>query len=185
MKKIASILLLTLLLFNWVGYRLFSFYFENRVTARLEARLDNNDFNESELIEMRVPLDMPYQTSWEEFERYDGEVEINGRHYQYVKRKVSNGELVLLCLPNHDKNEIQKKRDAFFLLANDLGIDSKGNDGKQPSSNIKSPVTEYNQQVNEWTLTPISVDTEDPYTFLNNYYHSPSISFPAEPPEFC
>ena len=182
-KKIASILLLALLLFNWVGYRLMSMYYEKQVTAQLEARLDKNDYNEAELIEMRVPLDMPYQTSWQEFERYDGEIEIDGKHYQYVKRKIDNGELVLLCLPNHDKNELQQKRDAFFLLSNDLGYASKGNDGKLPLSVLKSPVSEYNQQLNDWTFAPLAPLAQDPYAFYNNFYHSPSVAVLVEPPE--
>ena len=86
MKKLAAILLVALLFFNWYGYRLITDYMQQRSDAQLEARLDQNDYDESQLIELRVPLNLPYHNDWTEFERYDGEVEIEGVHYKYVKR---------------------------------------------------------------------------------------------------
>jgi len=61
LRKIAAILLLLILLFNWVGYRLFSDFLMHRADIRLEARLDKNDFREDELVEIKIPLHLPYQ----------------------------------------------------------------------------------------------------------------------------
>ena len=91
MKKIASILLLGILLFNWCGYRWVINLVQQSADAKLEARLDRDDYDESQLIEIKVPVDMPYQSDWAGFERYDGEIEVNGIHYKYVKRKVQDG----------------------------------------------------------------------------------------------
>ena len=89
MKRTAAILLLLILSFNWVGYRLLSNYLERYADSQMEASLDNNNYNEKDLVEIRIPLQLPYQTNWTDFQRYDGEVEINGIHYKYVKRKIS------------------------------------------------------------------------------------------------
>lgn len=118
MKKLAAILLIGVFFFNWFGFRLLTGFMQHRADQHLEAKLDRNDYDERLLLEMRVPLNMPYQTASSGFERIDGEIEIDGIHYKYVKRKIENGELVLLCLPNQAKMRIQSARDEFFQLVN-------------------------------------------------------------------
>ena len=154
MKRAAAILLLLIFLFNWFGYRLLSDYLQHRSDTRLELQLDQQQYNEASLIEIRVPLNMPYQTVSSNFERYDGEIEFDGIHYKYVKRKVEKGELVLLCLPNENRMRLQSARDEFFKLVNDLQQSSQE---KNPASgSIKNPVTEYWQQQNNWQLETTS-----------------------------
>jgi len=182
LKKVAAISLLVLFLFNWFGYRLLSDYWQKQADTRLEARLDHNQYNESSLIEIRVPLNMPYQNVSSGFERYDGEIEFNGKHYKYVKRKVENGQLVLLCLPNETKMRLQSARDEFFKLVNDLQQSSQSKN-PAPASSIKNPVTEYRQQQNNWCINAIVA--------LHNHYSAypfvlpppPSLTTPAQPPE--
>lgn len=96
---------------NWI---------QHHADIQLEARLDENDYKDSLLIELKVPLDLPYQTDWKDFERFDGEVTVDGQHYKYVKRKVQDGMLVVKCIPNEGKHRIESARDQFFQLANDL-----------------------------------------------------------------
>ena len=55
LKRIAAILLLGILLFNWFGYRLFIIFLENTENNKLEIRLDENNYDESELISVKVP----------------------------------------------------------------------------------------------------------------------------------
>src|SRR5439155_4988660 len=63
LRKIASILLICLLLFNWYGYRFVTNYLQKKADSQLEARLDVNDYDESQLIEIRIELNIPYQYS--------------------------------------------------------------------------------------------------------------------------
>ena len=79
LRKIAAILLLIILLFNWVGYRLVSDFLQHRATIQLQAKLDKNDYREDQLIEIKVPLHLPYQLNWREFERFDGEINVVGQ----------------------------------------------------------------------------------------------------------
>ena len=182
MKRVAAILLLALFLFNWVGYRLLSDYLQHRADTRLEAQFDQHQYNESSLIEIRVPLNMPYQTASTGFERYDGEIEYNGIHYKYVKRKIEDGQLVLLCLPNETKMRLQSARDEFFKLVNDIQRSSQSKNSN-PASSLKNPITEYWQQQNDWCINACVA--------LHNHYTSyafvlpppPSLTTPAQPPE--
>jgi hypothetical protein len=186
LKKLAAIILLLLLFFNWYGYRLLSDFMQQRSDSRLEARIDQNDYDESQLIELRVPMNLPYHNDWAEFERFNGEIEIDGVHYKYVKRKVENGELVLMCLPNSEKQLIQSARDNFFKLVNDLqqpSSEKKGDGGN--SFAFKSLFSEYQQEKNNWTFAAMHEDSKTfaaaEIDFLPVSFHSS----PEQPPELA
>ena len=60
-------------------------------------------YNENDLIKISLPLNNAYQNDWSEFKRVNGEISFDGKIYHYVKEKVQFGQLILLCLPDHDK----------------------------------------------------------------------------------
>lgn len=74
------------------------------------AHLDNHQYSQDELIEIAIPFYIPYQTESSGYERVDGEITIKGIHYNYVKRKYSNGSLFLVCIVNKGKSELQSSK---------------------------------------------------------------------------
>jgi hypothetical protein len=138
---------LGILLFNWCGYRWVLNYMEQNANSRLVAKLDRHEYNDNELIEIRIPLHLPYLTSQEAFERCDGQVEVNGRHYNYVKRKIDNGQLVLKCIPNESRQRLQSARDVFFLLVNDLQQDHPAKKSTDSNTSLsKNLAGDYDDQ---------------------------------------
>ncbi|MEN9684239.1 MAG: hypothetical protein RLZZ28_25 [Bacteroidota bacterium] len=133
LKKIASILLLGILLFNAGGYHLFTNYLESRADNLLEASLDENNYNEADLLHIKVAANLPYYTNAPEFERVNGEIDINGIHYKYVKRRMYNDSVELLCIPNIAKTGLENARNDFYRLANDLV--SNNNSSKKSTGN--------------------------------------------------
>ena len=134
---------------------------QQHADIKLEAQLDINNYNEASLIELKVSLDLPYQTDWKDFERYDGEVTVDGQHYKYVKRKVQDGMLIVKCIPNENKHRIESARDQFFQLANDL----QKNDGAKKSdapkhSTIKNNITECEELIFFTSAIITSSDTK-------------------------
>jgi len=113
-RKLTAIVLISLLCFNWYGYRIAIYCFQTRSDASLQAKLDRNQYNDKDLIEVRIPINIPYYTDWSDFESYEGETTINGEHYRYVKRKLVNNELILLCVPNKTKTQLKKAGEEFF-----------------------------------------------------------------------
>ncbi|MGZ8559206.1 MAG: hypothetical protein ACXWWC_12770 [Chitinophagaceae bacterium] len=183
MKKLSAILLIFILSFNWYGYRIVMNILAKESDQQLELRLDNNDYHESQLIEVRVPLNMPYQNDQAEFERHYGEMEVDGKYYTYVKRKIENGWLVLMCIPNSSKEKIKAAGNDYFKTAN--GLDSKQQDNKQNNSNkfAKNFWTEYDGSEADFTI--------DIFTYLinKNFLDNTSslkdicLSSPGQPPE--
>ena len=101
-------------------------YADQQQTAQLELQLDNKEYDAAMLVELRVPVSLPYQTDWKEFERVDGEIEFNGMHYKYVERKLEGGEMIYKCIPDNSKKQLINARENFFKLVNDLQTQPSG-----------------------------------------------------------
>jgi len=145
-KRIAAILLMGILFFNWYGYRLLTTWLEVKADHQLEARLDENSYDESQLVSIKVPsTHLSYYNSSTQFERVNGQIEIEGVHYKYVKRRLFNDSLELMCIPNHAAMKLAKVKNEFFKGVNDIRQDngqSKKSDSTPGSSkNVNS--TDY------------------------------------------
>ncbi|MES1218205.1 MAG: hypothetical protein ABUT20_22055 [Bacteroidota bacterium] len=144
MKKIAAILLISIFIFNVIGYKWMFSYMENKATARLEQKINAGQYSDDQLLEIKIPISVPYYTSTQ-FETYYGETQFNGEHYRYVKRKISGDTLYLLCLPHTEKDNIAAAKNNFINSVNDL--QNNNTPQKQGhSSLIKILMSKYVQQ---------------------------------------
>ena len=142
-------------LFNLAGYTLLFDYYMQQSDKQLTQQLDNNEYNDSELIEVQIAMHTPYLTSWSAYERIDGEVEMNGVFYSYVKRKIHNDTLYLLCLPNKNKTQLHSARIAYAGKVTDVPTNAKdtGAFKKNPAS------AEYRQPATQFTIVLPSKET--------------------------
>ena len=117
------------MIFNLAGYRWLFTTIENNATANLEQKISAGTYSEDQLVEIRIPLNMPYYSD-KDYENVYGETDFNGEHYRYVKRKVSGNTLYLLCLPNKEKTDIVKVKNEFTKAVNDVPSDKQGSQQK-------------------------------------------------------
>jgi hypothetical protein len=137
-------LLLALLLFNWFGYRLLSSFMEEKANRQLETALDNNEYDEAQLISIKIPVTyLPYYNNSPSFERIDGQVEIEGTEYKYVKRRIFNDSLELLCIPNAAMMKLKKVKNEFFQFVNDLQHGGQDKNNNTNHSVSKTFSTDY------------------------------------------
>ena len=175
-------MLICLLLFNWYGYRFIVNYLQNTADKQLEARLDVNDYDESQLIEIKIALNIPYQYSWSNFERHSGEVELNGKMYAYVKRKVEDGYLVLKCIPNNVKQEIRNAGNILFSVNN--GLDQEHNSKDQPASKVlKSFSNDYDDHSFNYNLKDVSNSDNRSLQSNTTFFNSLTLPVAEQPPE--
>jgi hypothetical protein len=121
LKKIAAISLCTLLLFNWIGYRLWISFLQDEATVQLESRLDQNNFDKSQLISIKVQAaHLSSYANTGSYERTNGELEIKGVLYKYVAKRLFNDTLEFLCMPDGMAMKLQSVKNEFFSLVNDL-----------------------------------------------------------------
>lgn len=148
MKKGIAILLLVIYLFNLAGYTLVFRYFISNSETGFISRLDQKKYNDAELIQISIPLHLPYVQN-SNFERVDGTVENDGIQYNYVKRRVHNDTLYILCLPNHQKSLLVKGRTSYAGNANDFAANKKE---KETSAKKAGFGIEYNNTIPKYAV---------------------------------
>lgn len=183
MKQLAAILFLLLLVFNLAGYRLLLYYMQQQADKELQSSLDNDIYDEADLITISLSLSLPYITDNVNFERIDGEVQIGSNIYKYVKRKFSHGKLILLCLPDEHRTQLQNARNEFFKQTNDL---QKHNDKKQDTNHtirLQNLLANYDKPINDWLIKIWMQERSLAYSSYMNLYTAPVIAAIKKPPE--
>jgi hypothetical protein len=182
LKKAAAILLLGILLFNGWGYRLLTSYMESRANSQLEAQLDDDQYDESQLISIMIPAThLSYYNNSFQYEKVHGEIEIRGLRYEYCKRRILNDSIEFLCIPNRAALKMQTARDDFFQLMNDLPQNGLGT---IPSSHIHRhfPADDYiphgTQTINHPAVTSSTMSHPEVVD-----YSSHCVLTPDQPPE--
>ncbi|HNP23626.1 MAG TPA: hypothetical protein PKM63_06255 [Panacibacter sp.] len=181
MKKLSAILLLIIFLFNTIGYRLLINFVQNKTDEAMEARLDRGNYDDNELLAIRIPVNMPYQTSQSGYERVNGEINFEGKVYKYVKRIVQNDTMTLLCIPHEEKAKLQQSANNYFGGVNDLAGNT-GNSSKKADA-VKQLLTEFED--NQSSRSEISGVFEKSH-YLYNSAAYPQQFFPlhGQPPEY-
>ncbi|HLY71955.1 MAG TPA: hypothetical protein VKR53_19610 [Puia sp.] len=186
MKQVASILLLSILFFNWIGYRFFASYMEDKANARLESRLDNDNYDESQLISIKVPANhLAYYNNSKQFERVDGAVEINGIQYQYVKKRLYNDSFEYLCIPNNDVTKLRTARDDFFKLVNDLQQQGPGKKSAPDTNTSKNFLADYYLDDISYDFCTGSTGAAEKSVFNPTYLAHCCIPVAEQPPDHC
>ena len=150
MKKPIAILLLTVHLFNLGGYSLIFRYLIRQSNTKFVKQLDRHAYNDADLVEISIPLHLPYSQNSSAFERIDGSVENNGIHYNLVKQRIHNDTLYIMCLPNEQKTQLAKGKTRYAEEVNDFSSNKK----EKESPVKKTTPVEYSNDVAQYLLVP-------------------------------
>jgi hypothetical protein len=156
---------------------------EGKANVELEAQFDENNYDESQLISIKVPVRyLPYLNNSSSFERVDGQIEIKGIQYKYVKRRIYNDSLEMLCIPNHTAMKLQTAKNEFFKFSNDLQQEKKTGSYPQVckffSIDCYTTTAPFSLDDLHLTLTKIS----SPYSVVITSCYSPTAE---QPPDIC
>lgn len=184
MRKIASILLLALLSFNWFGYRLFISFFENKANEQFETKLDNGNYNADQLISIKVPItNIAYYTNTKLFQRVDGQVEINGILYNYVKQRLYNDSVELLCIPNTAMMKLQTEKNDLAKSVNDVQQTEQAKKTSNHSGNAKNFSVDHYTILDIFRLNDLFTNASKRsfyFSSLNSFLYCPAIENPPE-----
>lgn len=137
MRKLLSIILFTMLAFNWLGLDLVVSWMNVKVHRIAQTSIDEGTYNPKQLIEITVDLELPYTTDWNGFESIKGTLSYQGVVYNFVERKYEKGHMIYHCLPNQRGTELQNARDYFYSLAYDMEKQEKKQDSAPKQLSIK------------------------------------------------
>ena len=181
MKRFAAAIILVILCFNWFGYSSIISFMQRKADVQMEAMLDKKSIKETDLFELKIPLHLPYQTSWANYERYDGEVKLNGTIYKYVKRKITDDTLHLMCIKNTKKMEYENAKRDFYKNTNDL---SSNNSQKTPSLVFKKIGIESDHFLFDMNMNhQTTLVEQDYFSVVVGNASEPHLISPKQPPD--
>jgi len=163
LRRLTAISLILIILFNFYGYRLVIAHMQSNSDAVLEKRVDQNAYDSRELVSIKTKLNLPYYTGSANFERAYGSVTINGADYQYVKRRVYNDTLELLCLPNSTKTKLQ-------AVSNEMTRAFADAQAPAPKKNttIKITLPDFFQPVKNFTSPFLSIEKRQYFSYFDS-----------------
>ncbi len=181
MRKIAAIFLMLILLFNLGGYRLVLSIMQQQSDNRLESLLDQNEYDESQLIEIKVAMNLPYQQRYTDFERHYGEIEIEGKVYSYVKMKVEGDYVIFKCIPNEQKQQLINIEDGL-AKANSNVMDHSG---QQKQHSVNFSLSDFDGQTCFAVLDANNYNQSEHLTGYSFSISTGVINTPHQPPELA
>ena len=96
-------------------------YWQAQANHVLEARLDNDEYDDSELMFIKLPApNLDYTNESSEFERVDGEITLGDITYTFVKQRLFKDSIELMCIRNAALTKIGRVRNLFFGQTNNL-----------------------------------------------------------------
>lgn len=182
MRKTIAISLLLVHVYNLVGYKAVFTFLQKEINASVVSKLDKGQYLDDDLVEIRLPFKMLYNTGASEYVRYDGEIEIGGEHYSYVKRKLVNDTLYLLCLPNTSGAKLASAKNNYFDNINEASISHPKKSGAPSATGIKTFSTDFNHLFTYYDLACASLFSSRDYPvssektlhiFIDSFYIPP------------
>ena len=129
-----------------MGYQLVYNFLSGKSDTALELALDAKAYNDDELISIKQPTNLPYYNNTKEFQRVDGEVEIDGVKYKYVKCRIYQDSLEMLCIPNKAKMKIEQSKNDYAKFAHDFQQDSNKEKKSSPEGkSSQKQLSEYEE----------------------------------------
>jgi hypothetical protein len=184
LKKPIAILLLIIHSFNLAGYPAIFAFLQHKASGKIIVQLDKGDYNDAQLVEVKIPYPLPYSTNWNAYERVNGEIEVNGIHYNYVKRKLSNDTLYMMCIPNAEKTKLSVAKHDYFNVLNGVAENHSGK--KAPASQDalqKSFGAEYNFITTDYTVAVLEASMNRKYYPTESAVPIRALSVASQPPE--
>lgn len=165
MKKLFTIGLLILFCLNLVGYKFIANFYANRSSAELQVILDEKKFNASDLVSFKLPLNQPYIVNTDGYESLEGNMDYKGVNYQFVKKRIINDTLEIVCIPNTDRTRIDKNSVDIAKQLNDI-VNANGSKKSSNSQNLNFSFSDYTMEhyfdvyhfVNGKTLSHLAID---------------------------
>lgn len=125
MKKLLSIALLLLFLFNVLGYYLVFWGLRYQAFVEMNDRLETENYSAIETMTIKIPLMVPYYTDSEDYDRVRGAFEHHGDFFKLVKQKLERDTLYVVCIKDHNEKRIFNAMTNFVKLSNDLPASSQ------------------------------------------------------------
>ena len=181
MKRLIAISFLLVFLFNLFGYRIFISYLQYQEESKLQTKAET--VSNEDLVSIKVAAILPpYVSPSDQYEVVNGEVDVDGMTYKYVKRKLLKDSIEFLCMPHVEKKRLENAREEFFRLSNDL---QNAADGKKSTTTfqIKPVAFEYCSLTESYNFFVVKDNLENFCNIFTLFKPRPFCGTVDHPPE--
>ena len=124
-RKLFSILFALLLLLNVMGYYGVFLGLQYKNDREMIQKFDAENYSDSEIVTIKIPISIPYASDSKEFQRVDGKFEHNGEFYRLVKQKLSQDTLYVACVKDYENKRIDDAMTSFVKTFTDKPVDNQ------------------------------------------------------------
>ena len=146
----------------------------------MSNKLSREEYKAEDLISIKTPITLPYYSNSKTYEAVEGTIVIDGLEYKYVKRRVFNDSLELLCYPNTGKQKLQTAKVNFFKITNE-GTSSEQN--KKAAGPIKNIIPDYCQSLLTFSFQKNEAAPNSYSTSFIQPFSSLTLSVQEQPPD--
>ena len=184
LRSIATALLLAVLFFNSIGYRILANILESEATRHLQANLDDETYSEADLLTITIPApNLGYAVPSLQFQPVRGQIELAGVKYNYVKRRFYNDSLELKYIPNHAATRWLASKNRYFQTVNDLQHPAPGKGEKSGHKNMQNAGDDFWSIPEAWLLLSISSSSHKRFPAFLSQPGSDFSSTAGRPPQ--
>lgn len=178
-KKFIAILLLNVHLFNLGGYNLAFQYFIHRSEVQIVKEIYENKVDATKLVEIKIPVHLPQIHSWAGYVHDQGQLQLKGVYYNYLRYKVTQDTMSFICIANSVKTRLVKANLIIAKEISDVPLSKKGHDQSQKKANTGS---EYSFQVMHYQFLSYGRILKVHSRPIAYHVNSPFIESPGKPP---
>ena len=172
--------MLCTLLFNMGGYLLLYQYVIKQSDAFANEQISKGLYKPAELVEIKIPIRMPYIQEQKEYEPIAGQIELKGHNYNYVALKMTRDTMYVKCVPNYEKTRLVSENIISAKDVSDTPLQKKNHLPLDKKTGIDN---EYNYSL--MLYNPVLNGRAIQKIF---FYHTPKVlgtylTTPAQPPD--
>lgn len=179
-KKLIAILLLNVHLFNLGGYNLVFQYFIHQSEVQIVKEIYENKVDATKLVEIKIPVHLPNIHSWNSYVHDQGQLQLKGVYYNYLRYKVTQDTMSFICIANSVKTRLVNANLIIAKEISDVPLSKKGaHDSSQKKVNTGS---EYSFQVMHYQFLSYGRTLKEKPNPISYHLNSPFIESPGKPP---
>lgn len=112
---------------NTMGYYAVFLGLQYKNSIAMTARLDADQYDESQTMTIEIPITAPYMTDDADFKRVDGIFEYKGEFFRLVKQKYAKETLTVVVIKDTENKRINEAISEYVMSFGDTGDDQDSN----------------------------------------------------------
>jgi hypothetical protein len=182
LKRLVAVVLLSIHLFSMGGYSLLFQYYIHQSDVQMVKQIFDNKIDDTKLIEIKIPVNMPTIQDWSEYEVIQGQIQLKNAYYNYVRLKMTRDTMYFICIPNTVKTQLVKANIITAKEINDVPLTKKGQ--QAPLKKVNTSLSEYNLQAFQYRYADFETRIKPVAKTVHFTLNSPFIDSPGKPPNF-